>query len=370
MKFSEFINKLYSRYACNSGERFVLQIFSALCGESNPVGTSAKDKYAKHELHGSDSLPAGLRSHDPSTRKALYDEDSNGLSAPIREHIIAYNNKDTFVIFSEKTVSIKGFSGLCDDFNIENITSKEYRSIVFTAIYEQFMQFAKSKDDDAADVISRTVRELSDDQSLKASKINATKSEKIRKQSGSVIMKQKNGLQINEVSGGVLNISLGGNGYANSNSFKNNNMNTINNLQYRVIILDDDYYRAQQYEDALNDTGFFDCEVTENVRDLFEKINQCEYDAYILDVHINDRSRYFGRSETLDGWRTGLVTYQRIREIKPDAIVVALTHSKLPEVVEWFTSEDFVKYYHKEKYPPRKFASALTSFLETIKENY
>ena len=136
--------------------------------------------------------------------------------------------------------------------------------------------------------------------------------------------------------------------------------------KYRVIHLDDDYFVARDYQDALHETGDFDCYITESVRELLTKTRSEEYDAHILDVRMRDVSQYFGAGETHDGWITGLLTFQKIREIKPDAVVVALSNMEATAAPSWFTSDDHLLYCSKEEHPPQKFASVLISYLEKI----
>jgi len=130
-----------------------------------------------------------------------------------------------------------------------------------------------------------------------------------------------------------------------------------------VLILDDDVYRARQYASALNSTLRFQAEVEDSINQFFAKVAEQEYDAYVLDINMWDQEHHFDRAETQDGWRTGLAVFQELRGKRPDSVVAALTHSEIPEVVEWFTSDDSVCYFYKEDYPPKKFAKAFLSFL-------
>jgi len=165
MKFCEFINKLFPHYSCANKERFILQIFSALCGESNPVETSKLEENLKDEndcdftLVGSPLLPRGLRGADKKARSALYGGNGYvGLSAPIREHILAKQTDDTkgaFVFYSENNISNGEFTKLCEDLSVPTDTK---HNKVYGAIYEQFMEFAKSRDDNAENIIDFAVK--------------------------------------------------------------------------------------------------------------------------------------------------------------------------------------------------------------------
>ena len=150
MKFYEFIGKLYERFPCGNKGRFVLQIFSALCGEKNPIETNMDggDKYAYSE-----HLPQGLGGTDDSSRKALFESGNKGLTNPVREHILGYKNTDTFLTYCEN-VSVSEFPNLCSDFGLADGLD---RKVVFNAIFEQFLEFARTSNGDAADVMQDAV---------------------------------------------------------------------------------------------------------------------------------------------------------------------------------------------------------------------
>ncbi len=139
---------------------------------------------------------------------------------------------------------------------------------------------------------------------------------------------------------------------------------TKNTNKINVLMLDDDIFRANQYASALNTTLYFHTKITNTIKEFFTMVDEVDYDVYVLDVHMNDSEEYFNKIETYNGWRTGLAVFQELRNKKPDAIVVALTYSTLPEAVEWFTSDDYVHYFYKEDCPPKKFPRDLLDFLQ------
>lgn len=139
MRFCDFLNKLKPRFACRNQEIFVTGIFSALCDGDTPVG---------------------LTGYDATYRKLLFSGNNkkyNGLSMPIKTHVLENKNKDTFIAYCDESVSLKEYPALCGDLAVEIDTD---RSILFEAIYEQFLEFARCKDDNATPVIPDKVYEL------------------------------------------------------------------------------------------------------------------------------------------------------------------------------------------------------------------
>lgn len=144
MRFCDFITTLKKHYASSSKERFALDAFAALCGEVNPIGVNDQFGYSPY-------LPQGLCGNDATYRKLLFSEKNkkyNGLSAPIKAHVLQNGNKTTFIAYSETVVSTLAFAALCTDFGVSPDTRK---SLVFEAVYEQFMEFARATDDNTPD---------------------------------------------------------------------------------------------------------------------------------------------------------------------------------------------------------------------------
>ncbi|MDR3093690.1 MAG: hypothetical protein LBU62_03470 [Bacteroidales bacterium] len=123
----------------------MLEIFSALCGEANPINACEPEKY-----QFSPFLPAGLSGTDATSRKRLFGNTNryNGLTKPIKAHIIKCNCKETLIAYCEATISIEDFPKLCSDFGVSGDVT---RSLVFLGIFEQFLQFAKSGEDSVSD---------------------------------------------------------------------------------------------------------------------------------------------------------------------------------------------------------------------------
>ena len=145
MRFCDFINKLYERFPCSNQGQFVLEIISALCGETDPVNTNRPDDFAF-----SSCLPVGLSGSDATSRKRLFGNTSRykGLTKPVKKHILDNAKMETFIAYCEAYVSVEGFPLLCEDFGVSPDVG---RALVFEGIYGFFVEFAKSNTDSAPD---------------------------------------------------------------------------------------------------------------------------------------------------------------------------------------------------------------------------
>jgi len=72
MRFCEFISELYKHFPCSNQGQFVLEIFSALCGETNPSGANQGSSSRTNDYKFSPLLPVGLGGFDSTYRKRLY----------------------------------------------------------------------------------------------------------------------------------------------------------------------------------------------------------------------------------------------------------------------------------------------------------
>lgn len=146
MRFCDFLNKMYERFPCSNQGQFVLEIFSALCGETDPISSNHPCKYMF-----SNCLPSGLCGTDPTSRKRLYGTSSRykGLTTPIKKHIKTHANKHSFIGYCEANVSVEHFRVLCDDFGVSTGVD---RSLFFESIFEMFSEFSRSATDSASDI--------------------------------------------------------------------------------------------------------------------------------------------------------------------------------------------------------------------------
>jgi len=159
LRFCEFISKLYKHFPCSNQGQFVLEIFSALCGEINPAGANQESSNKTRVFKYSSFLPSGLIGEDATYRKRLYggNKKYNGLSSPIKAYVQSKKNKDTFIAYCRSTISMDEFPKLCETFGI---LQTENRAIVFEGLYEQFLEFARSLNDNVAFVVPNVVRGL------------------------------------------------------------------------------------------------------------------------------------------------------------------------------------------------------------------
>ncbi len=150
MRFCDFLNILHDNisYTCSQSQ-FILELFSALCGETKPISTNKQSPF-------SDALPAGLRGNDSGYRNRLYNGNHpkyNGLSHPIKEHIRANSNKDTFFDYLENGYKNK-VADLCDAFGVSNDVDKD---TLFDMIYAKFVAYAHNKKDNDILIVKKDV---------------------------------------------------------------------------------------------------------------------------------------------------------------------------------------------------------------------
>lgn len=140
MRFCDFLNILHDNLSYTlSQSQFILELFSALCGEENPCKANIKHPF-------SPALPEGLGNDDPKHRNKLYGKsaDYKGLTHTVKEHIRANNNKKTFLNYLENGYKNK-VADLCDAFEVTKSIKKD---TIFEGIYEQFMEYANNDEDD------------------------------------------------------------------------------------------------------------------------------------------------------------------------------------------------------------------------------
>lgn len=129
---------------------------------------------------------------------------------------------------------------------------------------------------------------------------------------------------------------------------------------YNILLLDDDIYRLYSYKDELSLLDF-NTTICSEINDFLELSLNNDYDAIIVDICLPDNG-VISSIASMGGWRTGLELCKKIREHKSSKLI-ALTYSTLPEVVEWFTQDESVEYFNKEKFPPKEFAFFLNKVL-------
>ena len=124
---------------------------------------------------------------------------------------------------------------------------------------------------------------------------------------------------------------------------------------YKVLMIDDDVFYSRKYKSALELLGFM-VTLTSTLKDFLDQLNFTDYDAYILDIYLPDESNIFDIIDTAGGWRTGFELCKKIKSLKPNTKIVALTHANLDEKMGQFTLDNSVSYYSKLQFPPYTFA--------------
>ena len=158
MKFFEFLNKLYDNSHKPGKDLYLVQLFSALCGDCEPFKNVVPDKYSGKESKCSSAVPPGLTGSDPTYRRRFYKKASKGLTKPLKNHINEHKNCDTFVGYLKIIVLPESFSELCKSFGVSKTVDT---SVMYKAVFEQFLVFALSPHHDVDNIIPDKVQELS-----------------------------------------------------------------------------------------------------------------------------------------------------------------------------------------------------------------
>jgi hypothetical protein len=177
MKFSEFMEILKTNSSRHiSNERFIREIFSALCGEEEPIEANKKSTpedecnadTKEYGYIGSSKLHHVLRNNDESFRNKLFNSGRN-ISDGIRTHIMQNKNRVTFVSYLTFTMH-DNYSELCEALGISD-KNEEYSNLckllgfsvnthkgtVYEAIYYQFLKFIQSRCNDVKNTLPEMI---------------------------------------------------------------------------------------------------------------------------------------------------------------------------------------------------------------------
>jgi len=157
MRFCDFIITLFTESSCSNQGQFILEVFSALCGETNPKTENHEATNNSDTPKCSKFLPSGLSNPDDSTyRKRLFQGNNKkyvGLSNTIKSDILNAQNENTksaFLSYCKLTFADTVIPSICQKFEIRELQ----KDLLFLAIYRQFIEFAKSPSDDVIHVMS------------------------------------------------------------------------------------------------------------------------------------------------------------------------------------------------------------------------
>ena len=191
MQFRDFLLILYENSHQPGQEQYVMEIFSALCGEKNPLKTNrAKEITKNHDIIEnfaySVKLPEGLTGEDPAYKKNLYGGPKyKGLSGSIKKHIQRYKNKDTFIKYLDETTSSNNFLELCEDFDIPCFYD---RIVIFESIYRLFLEFTISPNDEVGYSLFYFIEKVLENKNDNKTGVNKTTEDHLIKKSENVRM--------------------------------------------------------------------------------------------------------------------------------------------------------------------------------------
>jgi predicted nucleotide-binding protein len=133
----------------------------------------------------------------------------------------------------------------------------------------------------------------------------------------------------------------------------------------KILFVDDDRYLSNSYTSALRDEGYNVVE-SDGADAALRMARTREFDAVVLDIML-PHGKSFDDFETQGGFKTGLALARELRNLLPEARILALTMSTDPEIQEWFSSDDAVRYANKRDVLPPDLVRLVKNLLEDRK---
>jgi CheY-like chemotaxis protein len=138
----------------------------------------------------------------------------------------------------------------------------------------------------------------------------------------------------------------------------------------RILFIDDERQRMEPYvwelEDCNHEVVFQD-----NVDTALETLHDPNesFDMVVLDISMPPGTEY-NFEETVGGIRTGILLYAKIRSLRPDLKVVALTNVPYQRLAKHFEGEDtrLYRFVRKQEKLPIEFAKLVGEFLSETHE--
>jgi CheY-like chemotaxis protein len=148
--------------------------------------------------------------------------------------------------------------------------------------------------------------------------------------------------------------------------YKDKEKDSENNLKdIKILYVDDDVFVSRAYGEVMEDEGYNlkTINSAKEALDIFEQ-NPHDFDLIILDLSMSNKG-VFSTLETCGGWLTGVRLAERINEICPDKVIIALTNMNAPHVSEWFESQDNMFFCLKNDYLPLTFTKFLKELISS-----
>jgi CheY-like chemotaxis protein len=135
-------------------------------------------------------------------------------------------------------------------------------------------------------------------------------------------------------------------------------------MRHSVLIIDDDKLSMKYYRTALETEGFEVAQVCDPdgaIKYLSSEQNR-RPDVIVLDIMLPTGDRYFGKPESWEGLRTGILLYPEIKTQCPKVPIVVLTNVANPDIVAALPPG--VRVYNKTDIAPFDLAAALNRHIQ------
>jgi predicted nucleotide-binding protein len=133
-------------------------------------------------------------------------------------------------------------------------------------------------------------------------------------------------------------------------------------MKIETLFIDDDIFSIQSVIHDLSDKGF-NVTICKGADAAMSCAKNRKFDLIISDIMMEPAS--FNFIETAGGFKTGLAICRKIREMQPEAMFVAYTLSKDPEVIKWFSQNEKFLIIHKGR---ESYESVADKILARIKK--
>jgi len=135
----------------------------------------------------------------------------------------------------------------------------------------------------------------------------------------------------------------------------------------RILFVDDDRFAMHHYIEALLDAGYH-VTTAESVEEALEFVRSEPFDAVLLDIMMPPGKK-LGRIETAGGFRTGKALAREIRELLPEAKLIAFTLSNDADIQAWFTKDNSVAYIEKRETMPDQLPRIVSRIIRKGQES-